>query len=131
LDSVPDLAAEARYLHGIFFRRELPPDVVARYVEANLLICPGSHALMRSVMAAHLDAEAVELALRFRAGPTILTKKIRILFYLLEPRADYYPYFFAEGESLPRAVLGLAGSVLRTGVKAVKGVYLIRRHGIR
>lgn len=125
-----ELGLEAHYLHRAFFGSEPPPEVVDRYIAANLICCGEPDALTAAVVAHALDAEAIELTLRLRKGPTILTKKIRILFYLLEVRSAYYPFFFGDVESLPRAASGVAYSVLRTVVKYLKGVYLVRKHGL-
>jgi hypothetical protein len=129
-----ELADEARYLHRAFFRTDPPPEVVDRYIAANTLCFPESSPLaskmMSKIVARRLDAEAVELALRLRKGPSILTKKIQILFYLLEVRSAYYSFFVGERESRPRAILGMLFSVFQTAMKSLKGVYLIRRHGL-
>jgi hypothetical protein len=129
-----ELADEARYLHRAFFRTDPPPEVVDRYIAANTLCFPESSPLaskmMSKIVARRLDAEAVELALRLRKGPSILTKKIQILFYLLEVRSAYYSFFVGERESRPRAILGMLFSVFQTAMKSLKGVYLVRRHGL-
>ena len=101
-----------------------------RYIAANTLIYPESSLLMERVVSRGLDAEAVELALRLRRGPTVLTRKIQILFYLLEVRSAYHSFFFGGAESRPRAFLGLANAVFKTGMKYVKGAYLLRKHGL-
>jgi hypothetical protein len=125
-----ELGLEARYLHRTFFGSDPPAEVVDRYIAANLICCGEPDALTDAVVAHGLDAEAIELTLRLRTGPTTLTNKIRILFYLLEVRSAYYPFFFGDAESLPRAVSGVAYSVLRTAVKYLKGAYLVRKHGL-
>ena len=129
-----ELADEARYLHRAFFRKDPPSEVVDRYIAANTLCFPESSPLaskmMSKIVARRLDAEAVELALRLRKGPSILTKKIQILFYLLEVRSAYCSFFFGEKESRPRAVLGMLYSILQTAARVLKGVYLVRRHSL-
>jgi hypothetical protein len=129
-----ELANEARYLHRAFFRKDPPAEVVDRYIAANTLCFPESSPsaskMMSKIVAARLDAEAVELALRLHKGPTILTRKIQILFYLLEVRSEYYSFFVGERESRLRAILGMSFSVFQTAVKSLKGVYLVRRHGL-
>jgi len=57
-------------------------------------------------------------------------RKIRILFYLLEARPEYFAFFMGEGESWGSAAWGVARSVLQTAGKYLKGSYLIRRHGL-
>jgi hypothetical protein len=125
-----ELATEARYLHRAFFGGDPPSEVVERYIAANLICRCETDALTAAIVARRLDAEAIELALRIRKGPTILTKKIRILFYLLEVRSAYYPFFVGGGESRVRALSGVLYSVLLTAVKYLKGAYLVRKHGL-
>lgn len=129
-DNIGDLPKEARHLHRAFFAGDPPAEVVDRYVAANAVCCPGSSKLMNKIVALELDAEAIELALRLRKGPTVLTKKIRILFYLLEVRSEYYGFFVGDQESRPGAALRLAGSIFETAGKYLKGAYLVRRHGL-
>lgn len=129
------LAAEARYLHGCFFGGDAPEDVVDRYVAANLFCFAAAGGLLNTIVARRLDAEAIELALRSRHnGTRILTKKIQILFYLLEVRAQYFPVFFGKaGQDEPRfiAILGLLSALPRTALKYLKGSYLVQRHALR
>ena len=127
------LRNEARYLHSCFFSGDAPPDVVDRYVAANMQYCETSGGLMETIVARNLDAEAIELKLRSRKSPGILTKKIRILFYLLEVRSEYYPAFFGTAENNEprfRAVIGLLSGLLQTAAKYLKGAYLVRKHGL-
>lgn len=125
-----ELRLEARYLHRTFFGSEPPPEVVDRYIAANLICCGEPSPLVSAIVARRLDAEAIELTLRLRKGPTILTRKIQILFYLVEVRSAYYPFFIGEGESLPRALSGMLYSVFRTAVQYLKAAYLIRKYGL-
>jgi SAM-dependent methyltransferase len=133
LDQAQTLRKEVRYLHSCFFPGDAPPDVVDRYVSANMQYCAPSGGLMETIMARKLDAEAIELTLRSRKSPGILTKKIRILFYFLEVRSEYYPAFFGPaGKDEPRfrAAIGLLYGVLQTAAKYLKGAYLVRKHGL-
>ncbi len=125
-----ELGREARYFHRAFFRSEPPPEVIDRYIAANLICCAEASALVDAIVVRQLDAEAIELSLRLHKGPTILTRKIQILFYLLEVRSAYYPFFFGRGEPLPIGLFGLLYSVLQTAVKYVKGTWLVRKHGL-
>ena len=125
-----ELRVEAVYLHRAFFRSDPPSEVVDRYIAANLICCGESDALTGTIVARGLDAEAIEFALRLRKGPTILTKKIHILFYLVEVRSAYYSFFVGGGESRPRALSGVLYAALLTAVKYVKGAYLVRKHGL-
>jgi hypothetical protein len=125
-----DLVLEARYLHRAFFGNDPPSEVVDRYIAANVICRCETDALTREIVARRLDAEAIELIMRLGGGPTILTTKIRILFYLLEVRSAYYPFFVGGEESGARALSGVLYAVLRTVVKYLKGAYLVRKHGL-
>lgn len=131
MDTDTALAEEARALHRAFFPFDPPPEVVERYVAANKL-CLGEDAdcaMLREIVRLHLDAEAIELALRYRRGNSILSNKIQILFYLLEVRSAYYARFAGAAESRPRAVVALALTIPQTLAKLLKGIYLVYRHG--
>ena len=133
VDQAQTLRKEARYLHSCFFPKDLPAEVVDRYVAANMQYCGPSGGLMETIVARNLDAEAIELVLRSRESRGVLTKKIRILFYLLEVRSEYYPAFLGRaGKNEPRfcAVMGLLYGVLQTAAKYLKGAYLVRKHGL-
>jgi len=115
--------------YRFFFLDPAPPEVVDRYVSANFhcfgdsVADPAADAVVRH----RLDPEAVELVMRSH-GSSLLTRKIQILFYLAEVRADHYPHFAASGESLSGAILCMSVSVFRSGWKFVKGQYLVRRY---
>jgi hypothetical protein len=126
------LENEARHFHAQFFHRSLPAQVLDRYVDANHLCFPSVSSKERQmvdlIVTRGLDAEAVELALRLRKGSRILTRKIQILFYLVEVRSEYYAYFINQVPGLPRAAMSLCAATLRTAWKAVKGLYLVWRY---
>ena len=125
-----ELEREAIHFHRTFFACDPPPEIVDRYVRANAACGEAPSRFVERVVALRLDAEAVELAVRSRQGPPALTRKIRILFYLLEARPEYFAFFMGEGESWGSAAWGVARSVLQTAGKYLKGSYLIRRHGL-
>jgi hypothetical protein len=126
------LAREARYFHALFFPGQIPSEVVDRYVAANELclgeLAESSARLLERVVGANLDAEAIELVLRLEKRDSVLTKKIQILFYLLEVRSQYYPWFVNQRCSFLQAAGTLLFSALRTAVQFVKGKYLIWKY---
>jgi SAM-dependent methyltransferase len=127
------LRNEARYLHGCFFPGDALPEVIDRYVAANILYCAAPGKLTDTIVSERLDAEAIELVLRARGRSAILTKKLQILFYLLEVRSENYPAFFGPpGKDEPRfrTVIGLLCGLLQTAAKYLKGAYLVRKHGL-
>ena len=126
------LESEARHFHALFFHRPLPGPVVERYVAANHLCFPvpdpKARRMVEIIVTRRLDAEAIELALRLRKGNRVLTRKIQILFYLVEVRSEYYAYFINQVPGWWSAVLRLLGAVVRTGWKCAKGLYLVWRY---
>ncbi|MCX6623922.1 MAG: hypothetical protein NTY38_23240 [Acidobacteria bacterium] len=124
------LGVEAQYFHRAFFARPLAPEVVDRYVRANQHCRLAPDAAIETILRNALDVEAIEFALRVRGRGSTLTRKIQILFYLLEVRRDYYHDFVSETPMFGRALISLAGSVAGTGWKLAKGTWLIWRHGL-
>jgi len=127
-----ELADEARFLHHAFFQQDLPGEVVQQYVAANQGClpppAPRAAAALRRIVAARLDAEAIELVLRLHRRDPVLTKKIHVLFYLVEVRAQYYHCFVNEQAASWQAVFRIAAGCWRTVYKYVKGAILIRRY---
>jgi hypothetical protein len=130
---VPTLAEEARYLHDSLFSKSGPLDekVVERYEAAHRILFPGEHqTTVTQVVARRLDVEAVEFALRRRRQCPELTRKIQILCYLLEVRANYHNDFIATRREPVRAILVILGRIPAAGWKLLKGECLIRLYGL-
>jgi hypothetical protein len=127
------LEREATYFHARFFSGPIPESVLQRYVAANQLCFPAPNVrdsrMVEKIVAHHLDAEAVELAMRLRHGSDVLTRKIQVLFFLVEVRSAYYGYFVNQKPGLWRAVPRLLASFVKTVWKGCKGCYLVWRHG--
>jgi hypothetical protein len=127
------LEREAAYFHAAFFHGPIPGTVLQRYVAANALCFPTPDArdsrMVETIVAHRLDAEAVELAMRLRHGSDVLTRKIQILFFLVEVRSAYYGYFVNQTPGLWRAVIRLFASSVQTAWKGCKGCYLVWRYG--
>jgi len=127
------LEREVRYLHGAFFERDAPPEIVDRYIRANRVCVPedqGSQRRIVCMISRRLDVEAVELALRWRRVDMLLTRKIQILFYLVEVRRDYYGYFINQDSGRLRAWTALVSSIPCSLWKFAKGTFLIWRYGL-
>jgi len=130
---VPTLADEVRYLHDSLFSKSEPLDekIVERYEAAHLRLFPDEHrTTVTRVVARRLDVEAVEFALRRRRLCPELTRKIQILCYLLEVRANYHNDFIATRREPVRAILVFLGRIPAAGWKLLKGECLIRLHGL-
>ena len=127
------LAAEARYLHACLFRRPADELTVARYEAAHRRWFAGEETspLVRRILDRRLDAEAIEFALRRRGRGQELTRKLLIVCYLAEARAEYMGEFVQLQHSPARAWAGLAGATLDAAWKLVMGEYALVRHGLR
>lgn len=115
-----NLAEEARYLHDSLFSRPIDEKTVDRYVAANL-----TEANIDRIVEKRLDVEAVEFALRHR-NPA-LTRKIQILCYLVEVRAEYQDDFIATRRE---PIFKLLWNIPRAGWKRLKGECLVRLYGL-
>lgn len=128
------LASQARYFHQAFFKGEPDQEVIDRYLAANRHCLPDidarSERLVDLVVSERLDVEAVEFALRRTRHNTIVTKKLSILFYLVEVRARYFPLFVNEEKRRLRALVGLGLSAAAAVYKFAKGKYLLRKYGL-
>jgi hypothetical protein len=129
---IPDLAAEARYLHAALFSQPPDPAIVERYLDAHrqLFAHEPPSPLVSTIVERRLDAEAIEYALRRRRAGRELTRKLQILCYLAEVRAAYEHEFVNRHARRARAILALAAAALRSAWKLLKGEVLVRRHGL-
>ncbi len=124
--------SEASYLHSCLFETGIDAETSTRYEKATGLILANhqpSLAVTR-VVERHLDAEAVEYALRRRGLGADLRLRLQILCYLAEPRQEYLSEFVNLRAARGAAWSALIGSALHSVWKLIKGEYLIRRHGL-
>ena len=89
---------------------------------------PRDGKMVENIVKRGLDAEAIELAMRLTHRSSALTRKIQILFYLVEVRSAYYGDFVNQRPGLWRAVVPLLAS-LQTAWKGAKGRYLVWSYG--
>lgn len=132
-DRVPTLAEEARYIHDSLFSKPEPLDekIVQRYEAAHHALFPDEdRTTVTRIVARRLDVAAVEFALRRRRVCPELTRKIQILCYLVEVRAQYHNDFIATRREPVRAILALSWRILGAGWKLLKGECLIRFYGL-
>jgi len=129
-----ELEREVACFHNHFFRETLHRDVVNRYIAANQLCLPEQDAraasMIEKIVSNGLDVEAIEYALRLKNRDNILTKKIQILFYLVEVRSRYFPYFFNCNRTILRAITSILFSVPLTAYILCKGNFLIWRYDL-
>lgn len=126
------LAEEARYFHACLFHRPADDVTVARYAAAHRqwFADEAPSRVIARIVSRRLDAEAVEFALRRRGQGRELTRKLRIVCYVVEARAAYLTEFVNLTASRPRAWSALTGASIGAMWKLCKGEYTIRRHGL-
>lgn len=129
------LVAEAHALHHILFGGSAPESLVAAYVDAHRVWWPDAPVAgegdVRRAVNLGLDLEALEMVFRLRGQNHPLVRKLGIFVALAEAFPRYQPRFVAHASRHWTAALGiLAAHALRSAMKSVKGLYLIRRHGL-
>lgn len=128
------LRREVAALHRAVFDAPPPPVVVERYLAAHEHhVAPGPAREEESVATAvdrGLDLEALELALRLRDGDHLLARKLRALLLVAETLPAYQPAFVSRDTRTRGALLRLALRGLRSGLKLLRGHWLIRRYGL-
>jgi hypothetical protein len=126
---VTTLPEEVRHFHDTFFARTLDQSVIDRYVAAHQYCLPvvdaRALATIDTIVSAALDVEAIELVFRLRRRDNVLTRKIQILFYLVEVRAPYYGDFVGEAQDRRHALRGILRASVSTAFKFLKGKYLV------
>lgn len=127
------LRAEVAYFHRRLFGAPVPQAVSDQYVLAHSHVNPEAGAPRVNVSAIverDLDVEAIEWYLRLRLGPNPLTRKLQILFYLVEVRPAYYRLFAETRPSWFKALARLAGALFSSAVKWLIGFFQVRGNGI-
>lgn len=123
------LPEEVRHFHDTFFARTLDQSVIDRYVAAHQYCLPDvdarALATIDTIVSSALDVEAIELVFRLRRRDNVLTKKIQILFYLVEVRAQYYGDFVGETQGQAQALRRILLASVSTVFKFLKGKYLV------
>jgi hypothetical protein len=126
---VTTLPEEVSHFHDTFFARTLEQSVIDRYVAAHQYCLPSvdarALATIDTIVSSALDVEAIELVFRLRRRDNVLTRKIQILFYLVEVRAQYYGDFVGETQGRGQALLRILRAGVSTVFKFLKGKYLV------
>ena len=129
----PDLEGECANLCQRIFGMAPPEGCADAYrrahavVFANAPIEAGAAAQIAEAVRRGWDLEALEFALRLRDKEGPLTKKVNILFYVMEARPGSFDLFVNAESSALRAWLRLTGETLRSAYKLMKGWLLLRR----
>jgi len=127
----PSLTDEAAWLHRCLFHRPIEDISQKRYVAAHRRFPQGTgSSLVSRIVARRLDAVAVEFVLRRRGEGRELSRKFQILSYVAEARPEYLSVFVNTSPSRARATAVLLAAPFAAVWKALKGRYLILRHGL-
>ena len=126
------LEHEAAHLFHVLFCEEAPQIIKARYRDAHgYMFNESPQQELQTVGRAvehRLDAEAVEVFLRRKGRPHLLTMKMQLLTYLAELDPSYYRLFMNEIDSRGLAALTIIGSLIRWPYALLKGAYLAWRY---
>ena len=130
--SMSFLFRESDFLHRAIFKSPITEKLALRYGEMHqhlfLHVPFRLQESLRRIMEKRLDVEAVEVALRNKKSPHLLSQKMQALAYLAEATEGYYGYFVNESESRVPGFLTVAYQVLRTAYKKAKGKLLVWRY---
>ena len=126
------LRAEANHLHRALFGHDAPAEVQRQYADAlqGAPLAEFPRCDLTRLMERGIDLEAIELALRRRARVNALTQRFHVLCYLVEVRPEYYPRFVNESSRFAVGWLTLGLHAARSVYKLVKGLCLLRIHGV-
>ena len=123
---------EAAHLFRVLFCEEAPQIIKARYCDAHVYMfndAPQQELQTIGQVVEHrLDAEAVEVFLRRKGRPHLLTMKMQLLIYLAELYPDYYCMFVNEADSRWLAAWIIMHSLIRWPYAFIKGAYLTWRY---
>lgn len=133
---VKSLENEVQYLAHFFFKKEVNDLTVKRYQSANETIFSETLDLARQqshvdkLVNAKVDLEAIEYAWRIKNQENILSKKMQILFYLLESNSDFYPTFINPQDSHYKGIFSLITALFTSIYKLLKGKLLLGHYEI-
>jgi hypothetical protein len=126
------LENEAAYFFRGLFGGEAPQVIRTRYRNGHEYMFNASPEqelqTVRLLVEHRLDAEAVEVFLRRKDRPHILTLKMQLLVYLAELSPDGYRMFVNEADARGRAALTIIGALARWPYKLFKGACLTWRY---
>lgn len=128
----PLLELECARLCRLILGGEPPPGCVEAYLRAHAVVFPSPPTDKAAAVAAEAlrrgwDLEALEFALRLGGKENALSKKVNILFYVLEASPGHFDEFVNMREATLRGWMALTGAVLRSAWLLAKGRFLLWR----
>jgi hypothetical protein len=125
------LKAEGDWLHRSIFGGPIPAALSRRYIEAHHFYLTAPDALqvhwLAEAVRLGMDAEALEMALRFSNKEHLLVRKIKILVHIAEAFDGYRCRFINEQPQRIKAFTLFACHGARTVWKFCKGRFLCWR----
>jgi len=131
-----NLKLESIYFAKFFFSKEIADAAIMQYISGNqkIFLQDNNYTIQSSyieqIVSNKADIEAIEYAWRLRDRQNILTKKIRIVFYILEVKSDYLSLFVNTKKSFLSSAAIIFLSALKSVYKLYKGKFLLRKYGI-
>lgn len=123
---------EAERIYRAVFHESVPPTLLRRFAEASarldLRTAAGEldryHAVLRRVA----DLESLEVACRFTGTLPTLSTRFRVMVHLAETLPENQKYFLNRRKSRVRAWSALLAGGVVTGLRLLKGLFLLRSH---
>ncbi len=119
---------EAKKIYSAIFKKEIPEIIQSRFEKISSKI-DASYSDKETqkyykYFCETSDLEALEIAGRVLKKLPVLTDKFKVMVYLAETLPENYPLFVNERSQLLIGYFSLFISLLRTGCKLVKGVFI-------
>lgn len=130
------LKKEVDYFIRFFFKKETDEMTIDRYIHANKEVFSNNKItehqsiLLESLIENNVDIEAIEFAWRLKDRENVLSKKIQIVFYLLEVKSEFFILMINERKSILKASIILSFSICHSIYKLLKGLILLRRYHV-
>ncbi len=135
---MPDMNAnqylrEAQKIHSALFPGVMPLILAERFRLASEQIDAAASsadlAAYHEAIERTEDLEALELAARLTRRLPLLSRKLHVMAYLGETLPDYQRYYVNTRSSFVRALLTIGWETLASVLKALKGLWMLRRLG--
>lgn len=131
--ALPALDAECAALHRQVFGADLPAGFAEAYTQAHAVVFDAapidarSAAFIAQAVDGAWDLEALEMAWRARDKANPLSKKLNIVFYLVECSPRGYQLFVNPQDARLQGWFQLGTLTLRSLYKRLRGTLLLRR----
>ncbi len=121
---------EAQRLYYALFKKPAPELTRLRFIAASQSVFASVHPQEKAIYETALknvsDLEALEIAARRTKRLPLLSAKMALIIYLAETLPDHQHYFVNERTSFLSGLCAIIKGAMKTGLKFVKGLYLLR-----